>query len=112
MAERQQKGERTYHGIAVSAGVCRGKILVLHRTSHVIARRDLAENDVAAEVGRFEQALVQTRQQILEVQRRVLKDLSAAEADIFDAPSPSVTPRRWQARTMNISANAPQTCAI
>ena len=85
MAERQQKGERTYHGIAVSAGVCRGKILVLHRTSHVIARRDLAENDVAAEVGRFEQALVQTRQQILEVQRRVLKDLSAAEADIFDA---------------------------
>jgi phosphotransferase system enzyme I (PtsI) len=85
MAERQQKGERTFRGIAVSAGVCRGKILVLHRTSHVIARRELAENEIAGEVGRFEQALVQTRQQILEVQRRVLKELSAADADIFDA---------------------------
>ena len=85
MAERQQKGERTFRGIAVSAGVCRGKILVLHRTRHVITRRELAENEIAGEVSRFEQALVQTRQQILEVQRRVLRELSAADADIFDA---------------------------
>jgi len=85
MAERQQKGEQTFRGIAVSSGICRGKILVLHRTRHVIARRELPENEIAGEVGRFEQALVQTRQQILEVQRRVLKELSAADADIFDA---------------------------
>ena len=85
MAERQQKGERTFRGIAVSAGICRGKILVLHRTRHVIARRELADNEIAGEVSRFEQALVQTRQQILEVQRKVLKELSATEADIFDA---------------------------
>jgi phosphotransferase system enzyme I (PtsI) len=85
MAERQQKGERTFRGIVVSSGVCRGKILVLHRTRHVITRRDLAENEIVGEVSRFEQALVQTRQQILEVQRKVLKELSAADADIFDA---------------------------
>jgi len=85
MAERLQKGERTFRGIAVSSGVCRGKILVMHRTRHVIARRELAENEIAGEVSRFEQALVQTRQQILEVQRRVLQELSAADADIFDA---------------------------
>jgi len=85
MAERQQKGERTFRGIAVSSGICRGKILVLHRTRHVIARRELAENEIAGEIGRFEQALVQTRQQILEVQRKVLKELSAADADVFDA---------------------------
>ena len=85
MAERQQKGERTYRGIAVSSGVCRGKVLVLHRTRHMVARRELAENEIAGEISRFEQALVQTRQQILEVQRKVLKELSAADADIFDA---------------------------
>ena len=85
MAERQQTGERTFRGIAVSTGVCRGKVLVLHRTRHVIARRELPEDEVTGEVGRFEQALVQTRQQILEVQRKVLKELSAADADIFDA---------------------------
>jgi len=85
MAERQQKGERIFRGIAVSSGVCRGKILVLHRTRHVIARREMADNEITGEVSRFEQALVQTRQQILEVQRKVLKELSAADADIFDA---------------------------
>jgi phosphotransferase system enzyme I (PtsI) len=81
----QLKGEKVYRGIAVSAGVCRGKILVLRRTRHVIARRDLPEPETAAEVSRFEQSLVKTRQQITEVQRRVAASMSAAEADIFDA---------------------------
>ena len=37
----QLKGEKVYRGIAVSAGVCRGKILILHRARHVITRREL-----------------------------------------------------------------------
>jgi phosphotransferase system enzyme I (PtsI) len=81
----QLKGEKTYRGIAVSAGVCRGKILVLHRTQHVVARRGLAEDAVAPEVRRFEHALVRTRQQITEIQRRVAATMSSSEADIFDA---------------------------
>jgi phosphotransferase system enzyme I (PtsI) len=85
MAERQSKGERIFRGIAVSAGVCRGKILVLHRTRHVIGRRVLPEAEVAGEVQRFEQALVRTRHQILELQRKVMKELGANEANIFDA---------------------------
>ena len=74
-----------YRGIAVSAGVCRGKVLVLHRTHHVIARRELGADDVEPEIRRFEHALVRTRQQITEVQRRVADTMSSSEADIFDA---------------------------
>jgi phosphoenolpyruvate-protein phosphotransferase (PTS system enzyme I) len=85
MAERQQKGERTFRGIAVSSGICRGKILVLHRTRHVVARREVPETEVAGEVSRFEQSLVKTRQQLVEVQRRVVQNMSASEGDIFDA---------------------------
>jgi phosphotransferase system enzyme I (PtsI) len=81
----QPKGEKVFRGIAVSAGICRGKILVLHRARHIIARRGLADHEVNEEVGRFEKALVQTRQQILEIQDKVLKTLSAKEADIFEA---------------------------
>ena len=81
----QPKGERVFHGIAVSAGICRGKILVLHRARHIIARRALADNELNEEVGRFEKALVQTRQQILEIQSKVLQTLGAKEADIFEA---------------------------
>jgi phosphotransferase system enzyme I (PtsI) len=79
------KGEKVYRGIPVSAGVCRGKILVLHQTRHVIAKQHLSGDEVESEVKRFEQSLVRTRQQISEVQRRVAETMSSAEADIFDA---------------------------
>ena len=81
----QVKGEKIYRGIPVSAGVCRGKVLVLHQARHVIARREMADDDVNGEVKRFEQSLVRTRQQITEVQRRVSQTMSSNEADIFDA---------------------------
>jgi len=74
-----------FRGIAVSAGICRGKILVLHRARHVIARRELTDKEVTAEVGRFEKSLVQTRQQISEVQRKVVENMGTKEGDIFEA---------------------------
>jgi phosphotransferase system enzyme I (PtsI) len=85
MAERLPKGEKILRGIAVSDGVCRGKILVLHRARHIIARREISADEAAAETGRFEKALIQTRQQIQEVQRKVVANLGAKEADIFEA---------------------------
>ena len=81
----QIKGEKVYRGIAVSAGVCRGKVIVLHHARHAIVQRELPAEAVPAEVKRFEQALVRTRQQITEVQRRVAETMSSAEADIFEA---------------------------
>jgi phosphotransferase system enzyme I (PtsI) len=79
------KGEKVYRGIAVSAGVCRGKVIVLHRARHAIIRRELELDLVVPEIKRFEHALVRTRQQITEIQRRVADTMSSSEADIFDA---------------------------
>jgi len=81
----QLKGEKVFSGIAVSAGVCRGRVIVLHRARHMIARRELLDAEIATEIKRFEQSLVKTRQQISEVQRRVAETMSSSEADIFDA---------------------------
>jgi phosphotransferase system enzyme I (PtsI) len=85
MDVQQRKGEKTFRGIAVSDGVCRGKVLVLHRTRHVVAKREVSAVETAGEVSRFEKSLVQTRQQILEVQRKVVESMGAEEGDIFDA---------------------------
>jgi len=79
------KGERVFRGIGVSAGVCRGKILILQRARRVIVRREIADDSVAPEVGRFEKALAQTRKQISDVQRQVIEKMGAKEADIFEA---------------------------
>jgi phosphoenolpyruvate-protein phosphotransferase (PTS system enzyme I) len=86
MVEPGRSGERVLRGIPVSSGVSRGKILVLQRPSEEIAfKQHVAESDVALQVQRLEQALVDTRREILEVQRQVSEGLGAEDASIFDA---------------------------
>jgi phosphoenolpyruvate-protein phosphotransferase (PTS system enzyme I) len=86
MPDAAKAGERIFRGIPVSPGVCRGKILVLGKPQReAIARRVVSEADVPRELKRFEQALVETRQQILEVQRQVTEGLGAQDGSIFDA---------------------------
>ncbi|HVM46716.1 MAG TPA: phosphoenolpyruvate--protein phosphotransferase [Candidatus Acidoferrum sp.] len=85
MAESQPPSEKTLHGIPVSAGVCRGKLLVIGRARPVVSRRQLTDHALAEEINRLERALVQTRHQILEIQRRVSEGMGAQEGSIFDA---------------------------
>ncbi len=88
MAEPPHKGEMSFRGIPVStgaAGVVRGLILVLGRARPSIGKRALAEPEVGEEINRLERALVQTRQQLLEVQRKVSAGMGAEEGGIFDA---------------------------
>src|SRR5580658_10187977 len=85
MSEQAQTGERVYKGIPVSAGICQGKIYVLHKATAEVPNYDVPEAELPAQVQRFEQALLSTRQQILEVQHKVSHALNAQEASIFDA---------------------------
>jgi phosphoenolpyruvate-protein phosphotransferase (PTS system enzyme I) len=79
------KGEVIFRGIPVSAGVCRGKILVLDRLRPSITRQPLGDAEASEEINRLEQSLVRTRHQILEVQHRVSEAMGAEEGSIFDA---------------------------
>ena len=85
MPEPMHKGEKTFRGIPVSAGVCRGKILVLDKVRPAVFKRQLSNGEAPEEVSRLEKALVQTRHQILEVQRKVSEGMGAKEGSIFDA---------------------------
>jgi phosphotransferase system enzyme I (PtsI) len=85
MAESSQTGQVVFRGIPVSMGVCRGKILVLGRSHTAVPRRELSDAHVPEEMIRLEKALLQTRQQILEVQRKVSAGMGAEEGGIFDA---------------------------
>jgi len=86
MADVAHDGEKVLRGIPVSAGVCRGKILVLDRPDDAsIPRRELSEAELPGQLRRFEQALTETRHQILEVQGKVSQGMGAQDASIFDA---------------------------
>ncbi len=86
MLEDGRSGEKIIRGIPVSPGVCRGKILVLGRSQEDrILKHEVAEHKLTAEVKRLEQAMIDTRRQIVEVQRQVNRALGAEDATIFDA---------------------------
>ncbi len=85
MAERLHTGEKIIRGIPVSAGVCRGKILVIDKPRQAIAKRTLSDSEIPDELNRFQQALVKTREQVQEVQRQLAQNLGDGKAGIFDA---------------------------
>lgn len=69
----------------MSGGVSRGKILVLGKTEDSIPHRHLPEEELPHQVRRLEEALLETRHQILEVQRQVSEGMGSNDASIFDA---------------------------
>jgi phosphoenolpyruvate-protein phosphotransferase (PTS system enzyme I) len=85
MFKRSKAGELTLRGIPVSGGVCRGKVFVLGGGLEPLPHRKIGPNDVAGEIARLETALVRTRNQIVEIQRRVSEAMGASDAGIFEA---------------------------
>src|SRR5437764_107119 len=85
MREHGKSGEKVFRGIPVSGGVCRGKLLLLHKTEISIPKHELADSDIQKETERFEKSLLDTRRQILDVQRKVQEGVGAEHASIFDA---------------------------
>ena len=78
-------GEKIFQGIAVSPGVCQGRVIVLGKVHAASARHSLTDAQLPAEVNRFKQALVATRQQLTEVQRRLAEKTGTDHAGIFEA---------------------------
>src|SRR4051812_23096013 len=85
VSEADIKGEKIFRGIPVSGGICRGKVVVLGRARPIISKQQIPEAKLPEEVIRLEKALIQTRHEILEVQRKVSEGMGAQEGGIFDA---------------------------
>jgi phosphotransferase system enzyme I (PtsI) len=84
--EPGKAGRLVFRGVAASQGVCRGKLFVLARPrALVVERRPVNEADVPAEIRRFQEALLITRQQLNQVQERVGQEVGSGDAQIFDA---------------------------
>ena len=73
-------------GIPAAPGIAMGKAVLLERSEELfVPRRSIAEKDVPAEVLRLEEALIQTRHQILDIQKRLSEELGQEHAEIFNA---------------------------
>jgi phosphotransferase system enzyme I (PtsI) len=71
--------------MAVAPGIAEGKVLIHFQEEEVVPFRDISEEDLDAEVARFEAALLATRSELLELQVRLTQSAGAGDASIFDA---------------------------
>lgn len=78
-------GERIFKGIGVAPGVEIGEAVVFAAEGGELPERQIREAEIPLEIARFEEALIQTRHQIAEIQRRIGSSLGAEHASIFDA---------------------------
>ncbi len=79
------KSEVVIQGIAASKGIAYGQAFLYLQSELEIPRYTVDPDKRIAEIARFDQALVVTRQQISKIQVQVTKNLSEEEALIFDA---------------------------
>ena len=79
------KPELVVQGVSASNGIAYGPILIYQQTELEIPRYQVDADKRAAEISRFEHAIVVTRKQIAKVQDEVEKNLGPEEAKIFDA---------------------------
>lgn len=81
----EEQTEKRYQGVGVSPGIARGTVFVYRPDTEIPPVRRISEADAPAEIARFEAALIQTRHQILEMQKRIAESIGAKDASIFDA---------------------------
>ena len=79
------KPEIVVQGIAASKGIAYGQAFLYLQSELEVPRYTVDPGKRGAEIARFEQALVTTRQQIAQIQQQVKRNLSEEEALIFDA---------------------------
>lgn len=77
--------ELRFQGAGVSPGIAQGKIHVVRDDMDDVVRHSIERSQVSNEIGRFENALIQTRMQILEMQQQIAEAIGAKDAGIFDA---------------------------
>ena len=72
-------------GISASPGIVIGKAFILDSEELNIPKRSIKEQDIASEIARFEDALIQTRSEILKIQEKIEKEMDSKHAEIFSA---------------------------
>lgn len=80
-----KKKEIVLKGIPASPGIVSGKAFLYGREQYTIARRAISDAQIQNEIKRFKDALVQTKNEILEIKKRISDEMGAEHGQIFSA---------------------------
>jgi phosphotransferase system enzyme I (PtsI) len=79
----QQIASRFLKGISASPGIVMGKACVFQDILYLVERRNLEGSDAEEEIARLKQAVRQVRDELIQDQLRVSREIGKREAEIF-----------------------------
>src|SRR3989338_6327188 len=80
-----KKKEFVLKGIPAAPGITSGKAFLFGREQHAIPRGNIKEDDIPNEIKRFKDALIQTKNEILDIKKRISEVMGIEHAQIFSA---------------------------
>ncbi len=72
-------------GIPASPGIAIGRAFVLDSEEIPVVRRTIPVAEVPQEIARFEEALIQTRREVLDIQEKISQEIGIEHGEIFNA---------------------------
>ena len=72
-------------GIAAASGISIGPAYRIGKEEFVIPKSAIREEDIPVQIELFEEALIKTRREIIELQKKIGSEMGQDEAQIFDA---------------------------
>lgn len=75
----------TLKGIAAAPGISIAKAYRIGKEEFLIPKEPITPEDIPLQIQLFEEALIATRKEIIELQKKIAQDMGQEEAQIFDA---------------------------
>jgi phosphotransferase system enzyme I (PtsI) len=72
-------------GIPASPGIVIGEAFLFDTRRFIVPARIIKDDAVPGEIARFEEALIKTRSEILDIQKKITKEMGSHHAEIFNA---------------------------
>jgi phosphoenolpyruvate-protein phosphotransferase (PTS system enzyme I) len=85
VSEHAEAQELKFSGIGIADGIARGPVVVHWEDDEEVPVREVSDDDLPGEIARFESALIATRAELLEIQKKIGESLGSKDASLFDA---------------------------
>jgi len=72
-------------GIAAASGISIAPAYIIGKEEFLIPKETIRPEDIPLQIQQFEEALIKTRREIIELQKRISHEMGQEEAQIFDA---------------------------
>ena len=72
-------------GIPAAPGIVIGKAYIFGREDLSVEKHAITDDQVPLEISRFEDALIQTRQEIITLQKKIAQEMGSEHGEVFDA---------------------------